>query len=587
MIQLYKADNTNYDKNGDMVLMPSSCILKQELNGANEIELEHPFDDIGRWKYLLNDNVIKIPVPEGRVHRDKTQLYRIYNIVKNDDSITAYARHIFYDLIDKVLINVKPYLETGVEALFHILEGTDFTGYSDIEKVDNADYSLKNIVEAICGSDDESFLNKWGGEITLDNFDVRIEKSRGNATGVRAEFGYNLKEIEEDINIEEVATRLIPVGADGLMINGDTPWVDSDNINKYKNVKAKVVTFDDIKIKENADDTEGFATQEEAEDEMISRCNKLFELGKDLPTVNYKVQMEMLSSTTAYEKYRGLEDLTLGDTVTCRHRGLDIDVKARCISLQYNCVTEKYIEIELGQFVTSYLDLQNSVNDNLKKKIDDTTKNILWEVTNGDNTLSSKLEITADKIQTNVDNLKNDTHSQFLETSEEISMKVTKGDDFGTEFKEHSDEFLFLFNGVSTYIKFTNEGIWASDSRNGGYTLLSSSGISHVDSLDGNGSVPYHYWTQVGSIIFTEAFDIVETTIKLDSQFQGSQVKGIAAIKKMSCEGMTSANWVASYISEINTNTLTAKIGGQANYRDLQSLAQTTGMIEVAYILIG
>lgn len=586
MIQLYKSDNTNYDKNGDMVLMPSSCILKQELNGSNEIELEHPFDKIGRWKYLLNDNVIKIPVPEGRMHRDHTQLYRIYNIVKNDDNITAYARHIFYDLIDKVLINVKPYLETGQEALFHILEGTDFTGYSDIEKVDTADYSLKNVVEAISGTD-ESFLNKWGGEITLDNFDVRIEKSRGNDNGVRAEFGYNLKEIEEDINIEEVATRLIPTGADGLMISGDTPWVDSTNIDKYKNIKSKVVTFDDIKVKENADDTEGFATQEEAEAEMKARCNKLFELGKDLPKVNYKVQMELLSATTAYEKYRGLEDLTLGDTVTCRHRGLDIDVKARCISLEYNCITEKYVEIELGQFVTSYLDLQNSVNDNLKKKIDDTTKNILWEVSNGDNTLTSKLEITADKIQTNVDNLKNDTHSQFLETAEEIDMKVSKGDDFGTEFKQHSDEFLFLFNGVSTYIQFTSAGIFAKNVNDNSYTMLSSGGICHVDDITGTNPVPYHYWSQVGTMVFTEAFDITDVTIALDAQFKGSQARGIACIKKMSCNGMTSANWVASYISNINTNTLTATISGQANYRDLQTLDQIGGTIEVAYLIIG
>ena len=51
--------------------------------------------------------------------------------------------------------------------------------------------------------------------------------------GVRVEFGYNLNEIEEDVNIEEVVTRIIPVGYDGIMLEGNAPWVDSPLINKY------------------------------------------------------------------------------------------------------------------------------------------------------------------------------------------------------------------------------------------------------------------------------------------------------------------------------------------------------------------
>ena len=47
--------NTNYDKNGDITLDPTSCIYK---DSENLITLEHFIDDEGRWKYINFENVI-------------------------------------------------------------------------------------------------------------------------------------------------------------------------------------------------------------------------------------------------------------------------------------------------------------------------------------------------------------------------------------------------------------------------------------------------------------------------------------------------------------------------------------------------
>ena len=52
MIEVYKHGNTNFDFNGDITLEPISSIFKMELNGICEIEVEHSYVDIGRWKYL-------------------------------------------------------------------------------------------------------------------------------------------------------------------------------------------------------------------------------------------------------------------------------------------------------------------------------------------------------------------------------------------------------------------------------------------------------------------------------------------------------------------------------------------------------
>lgn len=281
-------------------------------------------------------------------------------------SITAYARPLFFDLIDNVLLDIRPTLKNGEEALNIILEGTGFTGHSNISTINTSYYVRKNIVEAILGDDENSFLNRWGGEVLLDNFDIYINDKIGSDNGVRIEFGYNLNEIEEDINIEEVATRIIPTGYNGIMLDGSTPWVDSPLIKKYTKPKMRVINFDDVKVKESETDEDGFNTIEEARQELIKRCNKLYEEGIDKPSVNYKIDMINLANTTAYKDYIKLVTVNEGDTVTCYIPGLDIDVKARVIDYEKDLITGEYISLELGNvqdnFFNNQADLQNRVN---------------------------------------------------------------------------------------------------------------------------------------------------------------------------------------------------------------------------------
>ena len=267
MIEIYLKTNTNYDKNGDITLNPTSCTYK---DSENLITLEHFIDDEGRWKYINFENVI------AAEENGKKKFYRIYNVVRELYSVTAYARPIFYDLIDKVLLDVRPTNKIGQEALDIILADTGFTGHSNISNLSTAYYVRKNIVEALLGNEENSFLNRWGGEFYCENFDVYINDKIGSNNGVRVEFGYNLNEIEEDVNIEEVVTRIIPVGYDGIMLEGNAPWVDSPLINKYTQPKMRVIEFSDIKVKENSEDEEGFDTIEEARAELIKQCNLLF-----------------------------------------------------------------------------------------------------------------------------------------------------------------------------------------------------------------------------------------------------------------------------------------------------------------------
>lgn len=357
MIEIYLKTNTNYDKNGDITLDPTSCIYK---DSEKELTLEHFLDEDGRWKYINFENVI------AAEENGKKKFYRIYNVVRSLYSVTAYARPIFYDLIDKVLLDVRPTNKIGQEALNIILEDTGFTGHSNISTSNTAYYVRKNIVEALLGDDENSFLNRWGGEFYCENFDIYINDKIGSDNGVRVEFGYNLNEIEEDVNIEEVVTRIIPVGYDGIMLDGDTPWVDSPLINKYTQPKMRVIEFSDIKVKESSEDEEGFDTIEEARAELIRQCNLLYANDIDKPTVNYKIDMINLANTTAYKDFKMLVEVNKGDTVTCYIKHLDIDVKARVIDYERDLITGEYTSIELGNVVNNFfneqVDIQSKVN---------------------------------------------------------------------------------------------------------------------------------------------------------------------------------------------------------------------------------
>ncbi len=358
MIEIYLKSNTNYERNGDMTLDPTSCTYK---DSEKEVVLEHFLDGEGRWKYIDFENVI------AAEENGKKKFYRIYNVVRSLYSITAYARPIFYDLADKLLIDVRPTNKSGKEALNTILEGTGFKGHSNITALNTAYYIRKNIVEALLGDDENSFLNRWGGEFYCENFDVYINDRIGTDNGLRVEFGYNLKEIEEDVNIDDVVTRIIPVGFDGIMLDGNSPWVDSPLINKYTHPKMRTIEFSDVKVKEKAEDEEGFNTIEEARQELISRCKKLFDEGIDKPTVNYKIDMINLSNTTAYKDFKMLVKVNKGDTVTCYIPYLDIDIKARVIDYEKDLLTGEYISIELGNAIDNFFNKQADIQSTINK----------------------------------------------------------------------------------------------------------------------------------------------------------------------------------------------------------------------------
>lgn len=369
MIQVYLSTNTNFDKNGDMSLQPLSYeVSTAGINQAVEFTIEHEIDEYGRYEYLQKGNVIKAFTPWDL---KKGQLFRIEDIDKDskEGTIIASGYLIFYD-------NVKTYVKdfnnenvlicdtgnaTGEEAIKKIFKNTNYIGHSNIMRISRSRLERKNIVAALTGDDENSFVNRWGGELFIDNFDIYMNEKIGHDTGLIISYGKNMEYIKESSSYKNTITRIIPIGFDGLRLTGKTPWVDSPNIDKYPYIMEKEIKFDHVKVKEENSD-EGFETIEEARAELIRLSKLLFEEEQiDSPEVSIEVSMYDLQGTLEYESYECYEEVNLGDYIKARHEILNIDTLVRCIGYTWDGLALKYKTIKLGHQIDTYLDKQTDI----------------------------------------------------------------------------------------------------------------------------------------------------------------------------------------------------------------------------------
>lgn len=373
MIQIYSPENKDYEHNGDMTLMPEEAEIHVILNGEWTATIEHPIDDEGRWKYITDNAVVKMPSFNGE------QLFRIQNKEKSDSGVSAELTPIFLDAKeDCFLVDARPTEKSGQEAL-DIMTAPNkvYTAKSDIKKTSTAYYQTKNLIEAINGNDDNAFTKRWGGEILYNNYEVIVNERVGADRGVRVVYGKNIVKdgFSETIDMTDVVTRIVPKAYNGYMIEGEAPWVDSPIIDKYPTVHYGVITFDDVKMRADAsedDEANGVIvcdTQEQLEKALTDKCIEQFDAGVDKPSITIEVNMELLQNTELYDDVKELETVSLGDTAHCSHSKLEIVTDARAIELTWDAVRNKVTSVKLGDFQYNFLDNASSVMKRVEQAI--------------------------------------------------------------------------------------------------------------------------------------------------------------------------------------------------------------------------
>ncbi|MDB2103984.1 phage tail protein [Clostridium paraputrificum] len=359
-IEFYNPDNNNFESDGNVTLRPNKALFKIKLNGICEIELSHPCDKEGRWKFIKNDGIIKAPTPYSN-----GQLFHVYSVKKNMiGGLNIKARHIFFDLNKSLILDNRAENKTCQEALDIILNGTKFSGKSNIKKLATAYFVKMNRVAAINGNTDNTLISRWGGEIFLDNYNVTVNDHIGGDYGAYINYGNNMLELGLEDNEDNVITRGYPVAFNGRML--PEKYIDSPLINKYREIKEDFVEMSDLKLKEDSSDGEGFDTVEELYKSMRIRMKELYDGGLDKPTVTGTTKVAPLENTTKYKYVKGLVNIGLGDTISIYHEKLDIDFASRCVGYTWNILTRKYESVDVGAFKENFFNKQSDVRSKVE-----------------------------------------------------------------------------------------------------------------------------------------------------------------------------------------------------------------------------
>ena len=381
IIRLFDKNETNFDHYETVIDNCISCRVVQEWNGMYSLTMTTPIDN-----RIVEEKILKVPTPKNE------QLFRIASVTKvvrkGEYAYNVYARHITYDLLDDLLLDIRPTNATQKVALDAILNQSEnthsFTGYSDVTGKHTANYVRMNPIQAIMGQQDNSLLNLWGGNLERDNFNFRINATSVDR-GFTVELGKNLVGITETIDISEVTTRLYPtiVIEDPTVTKLPEKYVDSPLIGNYKSPNIKELRLDLTDEQKELPLTELYQF-------MRAECQKQYDLGVDKPTVNYEIDFVSLRNTEQYKHLGILEQVDISDTIHVKVDLIGVDLETQVIKYEYDSITEKFIKIQLGNFKPT---LTSQTND-IKKLVDKTIRE-------SDVSFSLKMKAIADRITGN------------------------------------------------------------------------------------------------------------------------------------------------------------------------------------------
>ena len=215
--------------------------------------------------------------------------------------MTAYARHVFYDLSENMVKKLEALETTTGKTVVDQLSAAclsehDFTFYSDLSTTaEEVLYENKNPVDILLG--DEGIVAKYTGELQRDWFDVFVVERVGSDTNIQIRQGKNLTGIKYDVDMSDVVTRIMPTGEDkdGKVLYLPEVYIDSPNIASYPAPKWIHLAVSDCK-----EVTKGKKkkTKTACYTQMREAAQAEFDRGCDLPTVTVTVEFIDVTQTS-------------------------------------------------------------------------------------------------------------------------------------------------------------------------------------------------------------------------------------------------------------------------------------------------
>lgn len=371
MLKLFGQTDRDFTSNGDKTIKPLRARITKQDNGEFYLELE---TDLTYVNDLTEGRIILAPTPQGE------QPFRVSNLQKTKNKLITKALHVFFDSRNYLIADSYVVGKNCNAALDHLNSATEpqspFTTISDVDTVNNYRCVRTSLYEAIM-----TVIERWTGHLDLDGWNIGIRQEIGQDNGVVVRYAKNLKDITVDENWDNVTTKLLPVGKEGLLL----PETYVTSTNQYDLPYVKSVNFDQNDIEqENYTDAEGNPDVEAYQAALVEDLRQKAQSYVDnnsVPQVNYTLKAN-------------LEKLTnIGDTVYVQDDRLGLTITTQVISYTYDCILGQYVELEFGNFKQTVSGLMNTITNQIQETVEQNTKDI--QVTLGEELREAQNKIWA------------------------------------------------------------------------------------------------------------------------------------------------------------------------------------------------
>ena len=357
MIKLFNSTDLTFDSNGDKIINATKAIVHKEDNGDFYLDFEC---DLSYINDIVENNILVANTPQGE------QAFRIGNVSKTKYKITTKAKHVFYDSQNYLIADSYVVDKDCAGAMYHLNAATEptspFATFSDITAVGSFRCVRKSLYEAL-----KTVQERWGGHFIRDNFSIGLRSETGADSDVVVRYRKNIQDITCEENWDDVVTKLLPVGKDGILLNKLDPnrSVYLTAAKQYDVPFTKTVSFSQDNInEEDFTDEEGVldeAAYYTALIEDLERQGEEYLLENSVPKISYTLKANLNTITD------------IGDKITVIHEPLNLSLTASVIAYDYNCILKKYTELSFGNFGKTLTGLLSDITQATNEAITEQT----------------------------------------------------------------------------------------------------------------------------------------------------------------------------------------------------------------------
>lgn len=278
----------------------------------------------------------------------RTQLFRLYKVELNTEktAVTAYGRHISYDLMGNITNDFKldkvalPSALAGFKA--SLMTGENRQLITNFSPNITGEWPFENGIKVLLDPE-EGFVAKAKCKITRDNNDIFLLENTAYDRGVVVSYGKNLKGVNWSKNAESLVTRIVPLGEDkeGNSITLPEKYVDSTYINNYPVIYTQKLDVSEAKVSDTM-------TLQQAYTKMREAAQAEFSKGCDLVSFTLDVDFVQLGDSEEYKQYKNLYQVFLYDKITIKHELYGFTATAQIKSYEWDAITQIYTDITIG-----------------------------------------------------------------------------------------------------------------------------------------------------------------------------------------------------------------------------------------------